>query len=118
VESIDDLDGLGRPLPNPFGVEPTTIAADNLDTGVRLQPLRDRWGRAIGEQINHVMALEITDNRPKASPSPPGPFIESNHPWGRKGGQGHAVDEAQDCSNAPRHAQRMRQPRTSTAAHR
>ena len=32
----------------------------------------------VSEQINHVMALEITDNRPQASPSPPCPCIESN----------------------------------------
>ncbi len=36
------------------------IPADDLDTRVRLQPLCDRGGRAHREQINHLMALEIT----------------------------------------------------------
>jgi hypothetical protein len=83
---------------------------------MRLQPLSDRRGRAISKQIYYLVALEITDNGPKAPPSPPGPFVEPNHPWGRQGGQGGTMDEAQDCPNAPGHAQRMRQPRTRTAA--
>jgi hypothetical protein len=49
VEPIDDLDRLWGSVPNPLGVEPTAIAADDLDTGVRLQPLRDRSGRALGK---------------------------------------------------------------------
>jgi len=101
VEMIDGLDRLWRPVPNPLGVEATPIAADDLDTGMRLQPRRNGWDRAIGEQINHVMALEITDNGPKTSPSPPGPFIEPNHPWGRKGGNGCTMDEAQDRPDTP-----------------
>jgi len=44
VEPIDDLDRLWGTVPNPFGIEPTPIAADDLDTRLRLQPLRDRWG--------------------------------------------------------------------------
>src|SRR5215510_5885085 len=86
VEPIDNLDRLGRPLPNPFSIEATTIAADDLDTRVRPQPLRDRGGRAFREQIEHVMALEIAENGREPSAAPPGPFVEANHPGGRRGG--------------------------------
>jgi hypothetical protein len=44
VEPIDDLDRLGGAVPNPLGIEPTPIPADDLDARVRLQPLRDRVG--------------------------------------------------------------------------
>jgi hypothetical protein len=88
VEPIDDLDGLRRPLPNPLSIETTAIAADHRDTGVRLQPRRDRGGRALGEQIHHLMAFEIADHDPEPSASPPGPCIEPDHPWGRAGGKG------------------------------
>jgi hypothetical protein len=84
VEPIDDLERLGRPPPNPLSIEATAIAADDLDARVRLQPLRDRGGRALREQIKHVMALEIAENGPEPSASPPGPLVEPYDPWVRK----------------------------------
>ena len=102
VEPIDDLDGLRRPLPNPLSIEATAIAADDLDTGMRLQPLCDRRGRTLGEQINHVMALEITHDGAKASPSPPGPFVEPNHSWDfqREVGRACPGPDAQSSGNS------------------
>jgi hypothetical protein len=71
VEPINDLDSLGRPLPNPLGIEATAIAANDLDARARLQPPRDRGGRAYREQINDLMAFEIADHGPEPSASPP-----------------------------------------------
>jgi hypothetical protein len=117
VEPIDDLDRLWGTVPNPFGIEPTPIAADDLDTRLRLQPLRDRWGRANGKQVNDLTALEITHNRPKAPASPPGPFVEPNHPWGGKGRERHTMDQPHHRPTAPREAQHLREPHAGTAAH-
>jgi hypothetical protein len=50
VEPIDDLDGLGRPLPNPLSIEATAIAVDDLDAGVRLQPLRNEEAERSGSR--------------------------------------------------------------------
>jgi hypothetical protein len=63
------------------------------------------------------MALEITHNGPKASASPPGPFVEPYDPWGRKRGKGCAMDETHNYPVTPREAQRMREPHTGTAAY-
>jgi hypothetical protein len=117
VEPIDDLHRLWGPVPNPLGIKLTPIAADDLDTRVRLQPLRDRGRRAHREQINDLMALEITHDGPKASAAPPGPFVEPYDPWGRKRGKGCAMDETHNCPVTPREAQRMREPHTGTAAY-
>jgi hypothetical protein len=89
-------------VPNPCGGQPTPITADDLNAGMRLQPLRDGGGRALGEQINHVMTLEIADNRPKASPAPPAPFIKPNHPWDRRGWEGLPMHQTQDWPITPR----------------
>ena len=94
------------------------IAADDLDTRVRLQPLRDRGGRTPREQINDLMALEITHHGPKASPSPPGPFVEPDAPWGRKHGQGSPMAKAHHRPVTPREAQGVHEPCAGTAAHR
>jgi hypothetical protein len=117
VEPIDDLDRLGRPLPNPLSIEATAIAADDLDTGVRLQPLCDRGGRAHREPIKHVMVLEITHEGPKAPASPPGPVVAPYDSWGRKRWQGCAMDETHNRPVTPREAQLMREPHTGTAAY-
>src|SRR3712207_5018630 len=114
VEPVDDLDGLRRPLPNPLGIEATPIAADDRHRGMRLQPPCDRGGRAFGEQINHWLALKITDNGPEASTPPPGQFIQANHPGGRHEGERHAMDETQDRPTTSREAQRVREPRART----
>jgi hypothetical protein len=116
VEPIDDLDRLWGAVPNPFGREPTPITADDLDTRVRLQPLRDRWGRATGEQIHHLMALEITDHGPNASPSPPGPCVEPDHLWGRKSGTGGTMEQTHNRPVTPRYAQGGHEPCAGTTA--
>jgi hypothetical protein len=118
VEPIDDLDRLWGAVPHPFGIEPTPIAADDLDTRLRLQPLRDRWGRANGEQINDLMALEITPHGPQASPAPPGPFVEPYDPWGRKNGHGSPRDKTHHRPVTPRYAQGVHEPGAGTAANR
>lgn len=104
VEPIDDLHRLWGAVPNPFGVQPTPIPADDLNAGMRLQPLRSGQGRALGEQIQHVMALEITDDRPKASPSPPSPLVKPDHPRGRQAWKGRPLHQTQDRPITPREA--------------
>jgi hypothetical protein len=83
---------------------------------MRLQPLRGRGGRALGQQIHHVMALEITHDGPEASASPPGPFVEPNHPWRRQRRAGRTMDQTQNRPAAPREAQGVREPCAGTTA--
>jgi hypothetical protein len=71
VDVIDDLDRPWGAVPNPLGRKPTSIPADDRDTRVHLHPLCNRGGRAHREQINDLMALEITHEDPNASASPP-----------------------------------------------
>ena len=118
VEPSDDLDCLWGAVSNPFGIEPTPIPADDLDARVRLQPLRDRERRANGEQIHDVMALEITHHSPQASASPPGPFVEPDHPWDRKHGRGGPMEQTHKRPVTPRYAQSVHEPCSGTAANR
>jgi hypothetical protein len=117
-EPVDDLDGLRRPLPKALGIEATPIAADDLTRGMRLEPRRDRGGRAFGEQIHHLVALEITANGPDAPAPPPGPFIKADHPGGRHEGTRHAMDDTPDRPATSREAPRVCEPRASTTTHR
>jgi hypothetical protein len=105
-------------LSNPFGIEPTPIAADDLDARVRLQPLRDRGGRALREQVEHLMALEIADHSPEPSAPPPGPFVEPDHSRGRNHGERGTTDQTYNHPVTPWYAQLLREPHTGTAARR
>jgi hypothetical protein len=104
VEPIDDLHRLWGAVPNPLGVQPTPLPADDRTAGMHLQPLRNGQGRALGEPIKHVIALESPDDRPTASPAPPGPCIKPDHPWGRKAWEGRPVHQTQDRPITPREA--------------
>src|SRR5918992_2786247 len=101
VEPIDDLDSLGRPLPNPLSIEATAIAANDLDARVCLQPLRDRGGRALREQIHHLMALESTHDGPEPSASPPGPFVDPNDPWSLQGWERRIMNQTHKRPETP-----------------
>jgi hypothetical protein len=118
VKPIDDLDRLRRPLPNALSLEATTIAADDLDARLRLQPLCDRGGRAFREEIKHTMALEIAEHGPEPSASPPGPFVAPDHPGGCNRGQWGTMNQTDKRPVTPREAQGAREPPTRAAAHR
>jgi hypothetical protein len=105
-------------LSNPLSIEATAIAADDLDARVRLQPLRDRGGRALREQIKHVMALEIAENGPEPSASPPSPFVEPDHPGDLQEREGRPMDQPHHRPKTPWYAQCVREPHTRAAAHR
>jgi len=78
METIDDLHRVGGPLANAVRIQGAPIATDHFDTGMCLKPLRNRPCRAIGKQIDHPMAFEITEDRPKASSPPPGPLVDAD----------------------------------------
>ena len=118
VEPIDNLDRLRRPLPHPLSIETTAIAADDLDTRVRPQPLRDRGGRAFREQSEAVMALEIAEHGPEPSAAAPGPFVEPDHPRDLQEREGRTRDRAHHRPVTPWEAQCAREPHPRTAAHR
>jgi hypothetical protein len=92
VEPIDNLDRLWGSAPNPLSIELTPIAADTLDAGIRLQPIRDRGGRALGEEIHHLMALKVAENGPETSALPLGPFIEPSYQRDRQEQEGRTMD--------------------------
>jgi hypothetical protein len=59
VEAICDLDRLGCPLSSSFGIGTSSIADNDLDTGVAAQPVGEDFGSAIVEQVDRPMRLEV-----------------------------------------------------------
>ena len=63
VEAMGDLDGIGRALLAAFGVRAGAIADDDLDARVATEPVGEHVGRAIVEQIDRSVRLEIDEQR-------------------------------------------------------
>ena len=60
---VGDLNGLRRPLAGSIGVGAGTIADDDLDRRMVLEPRGQGLGRAVGQQVDPAPALEITEDR-------------------------------------------------------
>jgi hypothetical protein len=116
VKAIDDLHRLWGSTPHALGIWATSIATDALATWMGLKPWRDGGNRALGQQLNDLMAFKIPDNSAEASASPPRPCIEPNHPWDRKGREGRPMDQTHHRPATPRYAWGVREPRAGTAA--
>src|SRR5438105_2842045 len=63
MKAVCHLNGVGRTLPTTFGVRAGTIADDDLDASVAAQPVGQNVGRAIIEQINGSVRLEVKEQR-------------------------------------------------------
>ena len=79
VPAISDLDRMRSTLPNALALRLGTVAADNLDGGMRRQPVRNRLARPIRQQIKHDRTLTINDDRPVGSAFVEGLVIDTNH---------------------------------------
>ena len=67
VPSIGDLDSTRGTLTDAFGVGTRTIAGDYLDTGPTTQPGSDGGGLTIGQEIDHVVRLDVDEPKQDAA---------------------------------------------------
>src|SRR3954467_7879323 len=73
---VRDLNGLWRSLAGSIGVGAGTIADDDLDRRMVLEPRGQGLDRAVGQQVDAAPALEITEDRAVALAFAPGPVID------------------------------------------
>jgi hypothetical protein len=79
VKAISDLLGMRCPCRSPSSVISSTIAADELDFRMVLDPLSEGRLRAIWEQVNHTMPFQIEENRSIRAPAPKGEIIHAKN---------------------------------------
>jgi hypothetical protein len=77
MPSVSNLNGAWRALADPVGIGAGAIAGDDLDAGTILQPGGDGGGLAIGQQIDHLVRLEVHDDGPVSTTSLPCPVIDA-----------------------------------------
>src|SRR4051812_45079585 len=74
---VRDLNGLWRSLAGSIGVGAGTIADDDLDRRMVLEPRGQGLDRAVGQQVDAAPALEITEDRAVALAFAPSPVIDA-----------------------------------------
>src|SRR5258708_39649305 len=57
------------------------IESSHIKRGMLLQPSFDGLGRAVGEQINGLTALQVTDQRAVAESALVCPVVQANDSW-------------------------------------
>jgi hypothetical protein len=75
MPSIGDLLGLGRGFGGSLGIGRVTVAADQLDARMRLQPCLDVHRVAVGQEVDHVARLEVNNDGAVALSFTPGPVV-------------------------------------------
>jgi hypothetical protein len=78
MKTIYDLYGAGCPLSNAIGVQVATVPTHHFDAWVLGQPLDHGLGRAIWQQVDDTVGLQIDDNRAIAMAPAPGPLIDAD----------------------------------------
>ena len=81
VPTIGNLNGLRSSPACGFGVDPATVAADDLGTGMLSQPGSYGVGVAIGKQVDHPAALQVAQDRSIAMSLAPSPVVDAEHAW-------------------------------------
>ncbi len=93
------------------GIGAGAVAADDLDAGMRPQPGGEGLRRAVGQQINRAVALEVDDDATVAPPAASAPVVDADDAWRRwHHGRVGVVDESQQRHATHANALVRRQP--------
>src|SRR5690348_18418894 len=118
MPAISDLNRLWSATRGSIGKGRATIAADDLDSGMHLEPVSERLSGSVLKQINWNLTLQIHQNGAIALSLAPSPLVYAYHPHGGGRGQRSPANEAQDGGGTALHRQSLAQPCTSPASHR
>ena len=115
MPAVGDLYRLRRSLAPAHGIVLPAIAAEDLDPHMLLEPGSQGFRRAIREQINRTMPLEIHKDRAVAPALALGPIIDAEHACRLGPGDGRAAEQADQvggtCSHRQDAGQTCSQPR-------
>ena len=86
MKPIHDLDGMRGTTTNAVRIEGTPIPTDDRHRRMLGEPLRHRVCRALRQEVQDAMRLQIDQDRAIALPASPGPLIDPQHCGGAVGG--------------------------------
>ena len=112
MPAVGNLGRTGRPATGAVGVGTGPITGDDLHPRVRLEPGRERGGRALGQQIDGGMPFLVNQNRPIRAASLTSPVIDAEHAGLRHRWKRESTHEPQEGGATDRTAQRFGQARS------
>src|SRR5687767_5362270 len=95
MKPIDHLHRLGCAPAHAVGIQVAAIATDRRDGGMLGQPGRDGGGRAVRQQVDDAMRLQIDEDRAIAMAPPPGPLVYTDDLEGWRGRDRNPPDQAE-----------------------
>jgi len=116
VPPVRDLHGPRCPEPDAAGVLDRAVTRDGPDPAVAPEPVGQRRGAPVRQQVDHAMPLQVDENGPIGSALAAGPVVDAEHARSRASRQGQAADQAQNCVATRRHADLRQHARARLAA--
>ena len=94
VPPVRDLHRIRRTLRGSLRVGFGSVAGDDLDAGVLLEPLGERGGLTPREKGYGSMALLVDEDGAVGVSSPDGPVVDAEYPRGRRLGERCSTSQA------------------------
>ena len=117
VKAVRYLHRLGCAQPRRLSIGPRPIPADYLDLRMTVQPTGHRRCRAIGQDINHTVGLQVDHNGAIGPPPLVRPIIDPDDPHRARGWRGCGTHQTEQRPPAHRHPLSRRMPSTRRPAH-
>jgi hypothetical protein len=92
MKPIHDLDGLRGTTAHAVRIESAPISPDYRHRGMLGEPTGDEVRRALGQEVNDVVILQVHQDGPVALPAPPRPLVHANPLGGRAVRWGSRLD--------------------------
>jgi hypothetical protein len=115
VPPIGNLSSSRRSEPDAAGILGRAVTGDGANAATAPEPVGERRGAPVRQQVDHPPPLEIDQDGPVALALAPGPIIDADDARGRPVRQGQSAHEAQHRRAARRHAQAAQQARPGRA---
>ena len=107
VPAVRDLHRLGCSGPGSIRVGPATVPADDLGSGMGLQPLAEGVALAVRQQVDRPMGVHIDQDSSVDTPAAQGKVVDPEHPHWAHARVGQRHDQGQQ--RRPTHP-RMQDP--------
>ena len=118
VPTICNLDRIRRTLPHAVCICASPVSRDNFDAWMLVQPPCQSVGLAVGQEVNHRVALQINEDRAVAMTAAPCPIVNGKDTRGvrRLSISAGLAHQPQQRVRAGRHSQSLSQAHAGFAA--
>jgi len=115
MPTVRYLPGVWRTERGATGIDVATVSADDLHTGVILQPYCPAFGGAVGQQVDGAMTLQVNDQGAVTFALAVSPVVHANHTRRCACWHTGAAQQSQKRVWAGPHPQRISQSRAAFA---